>query len=349
VETISLIPYPDAIPLHWAWFHVFLTATFVLHLVFMNAMLGIGMIALSEYFMKKNANDGTEKDISRKLPYLIAFTVNMGVAPLLFLQVLYGNLIYTSSIFMAWYWISVVPLLLIAYYFAYIYDFKFHALGRFRGVFIGLAVLFMLFIAFLFSNNMTLMLTPEKWIVYFENPRGTFLNLSEPILWPRYFHFVAASIAVGSLFLAILAEKKTNGRSGRHLRRFAYATLVQMGIGIWFLLFLPQEIMLLFMGKNIPATLFFLSGLFAAVLSVLTAFNGKSWLTAGFAAATIILMVLMRDVVRKAYLSPWFDVSRLTVTPQYSPLILFLGVLGVTSFMVGYMLIQACKAKKEVA
>ncbi len=42
----SLIPTPDAIPVHWGWLKLFLLATFFLHLLCMNTMLGIGIIAL---------------------------------------------------------------------------------------------------------------------------------------------------------------------------------------------------------------------------------------------------------------------------------------------------------------
>ncbi len=48
------------------------------------------------------------------LPLVIAFAVNFGVAPLLFLQVLYGHFIYTSSILMGIFWISIIPALIIA-------------------------------------------------------------------------------------------------------------------------------------------------------------------------------------------------------------------------------------------
>ena len=40
---------------------------------------------------------------------------------MLFLQVLHGNLIYTSSILMGVYWLSVIGLFILAYYRAYLY------------------------------------------------------------------------------------------------------------------------------------------------------------------------------------------------------------------------------------
>ena len=46
-------------------------------------------------------------------------TVNLGIPPLLFLQTLFGQFLYSSSILMAVFWLSVVPVLIVAYYAAY--------------------------------------------------------------------------------------------------------------------------------------------------------------------------------------------------------------------------------------
>jgi hypothetical protein len=102
--------------------------TFVLHLLFVNTMLGTGIIALVSHLKKPKTDLPVSADISKKLPYTIAFTVNMAT-PLLFLQVLYGHFFYVSSVLMAVYWILIIALLLIAYHSAYIYDFKYAALG----------------------------------------------------------------------------------------------------------------------------------------------------------------------------------------------------------------------------
>ncbi|MBC2744988.1 MAG: hypothetical protein HGJ93_18695 [Desulfosarcina sp.] len=128
MEFAFLVPAPDPIPIPWMWLQGLLLATFVLHLLFMNAMLGTGIIALVAMFRRRASDLPVAKAISTTLPTLIAFTVNTGVAPLLFIHVLYGQFIFTSSILMAIWWLSAVGILLIAYYAAYLFDFKFEAL-----------------------------------------------------------------------------------------------------------------------------------------------------------------------------------------------------------------------------
>lgn len=351
MEPSLLIPSPDPIQAHWGWFQFLLILTFVLHLLFMNTMLGTAIIALVASFRGKSQDLHTEKEISTKLPYIIAFTINMGVAPLLFIQVLYGHLIYTSSVLMAVYWLSIIAILLIAYYSAYIYDFKFEVLGAARTYFIASTVIFLLFIGFMFSNNLTLMLTPEKWSQYFTNPNGTILNLNEPTIIPRYLHFVVASVAVGGLFLAITWKLKTDSDSEEKIKQgmkwFTYATIVQVFIGLWFLISLPKDITALFMGENLPAMILLLSGIIGTFIAIMFGFKNRVWPCAGATLFTIVIMAIIRDLVRRAYLKPHFTVKTLKIEAQHSPLILFIVTLITGLFLVGYMLNLAFRKKGE--
>ena len=350
----GLIPSPDPIPVAWGWFHVLLLFTFVVHLLVMNTMLGSGIIALLSHLLGRSESRSDSEDISRTLPYAIAFTVNTGVAPLLFLQVLYGHLFYASSILMAVYWISIVGILILAYYSAYLYDFKYDTLAGGRVFLIGLSVLIFLSIAFLFSNNLTLMLEPSRWEIYFERPEGTFLNLMEPTLLPRYLHFVVASVAVGGLFLAWMGRLKKTGESRtglaqteRGLTWFSNATLIQLLVGFWFLLSLPDEVMTRFMGERLPDTLLFMAALTGVVLSLFFGFNRRLVPATLSLFGTVVLMALVRDLVRQGYLDPFFHVSSLRVVPQYSPLAVFLGCLVLGLFVVVWVLRLAAKAGKE--
>ncbi|MEJ2057351.1 MAG: hypothetical protein P8X39_05885 [Desulfofustis sp.] len=118
------IPTADTIPVAWGWFQFLLLLTFPVHLLAMNAMIGGLTIGIVQHFRGGETPARLAHRIAFSLPLVIAFAVNFGVAPLLFLQVLYGHFIYTSSVLMGIFWISVIPLLIVAYYGAYLYDFK---------------------------------------------------------------------------------------------------------------------------------------------------------------------------------------------------------------------------------
>ena len=316
----------------------------------MNAMLGSGIITLIREF---HANETTEKynrEISLKLPYTVAFTVNIGVAPLLFLQVLYGHFIYTSSILMAVYWICVIPVLILAYYSAYIYDFKYEALGEARKIFIAICVILLLWTGLMFSSNMVLMIQPELWTVYFNNPFGTFLNLSDPMVLPRFLHFVFASIALGGLFQAIIWKIKTRGKDAAAIKSglnwFSGATGIQFVVGIWFLLSLPKDKMLLFMGESTAATFVLVLGIAAAVASMASAGRAKVWMTTGLAIGTVSVMTIARDILRSAYLKPYFSLSDLKIVPEYSPMVLFLVSFAAGIGIIIYMVKIAVSGKE---
>jgi hypothetical protein len=216
MDPTRLIPQALPIPVDWGWFYLFQVLTFIIHILVMNVMLGAAIIALVHHLRGKRETDPLTKTVSVKLPFTIAFAVNFGVAPLLFMQVLYGQFLYTSSVLMAVYWLAVVGLVIAAYGSAYIYDFRYTSLGGLKTVFIGLTALCLLATAFIFTNNMTLMLSPEAWSEYFDNPGGPILNLSDPTVLPRYLHIVASSTALGGLALALLYSRRKDDAQSAH-------------------------------------------------------------------------------------------------------------------------------------
>ena len=352
----TLIPTPDAIPVPWGWFYILLVVTFLLHILVMNAMLGGGIIALISTLRGGSENTQLCKEFSYKWPYTIAFAVNMGVAPLLFVQVLYGHFIYSSSILMAVWWFSIIAMLILAYYSAYIYDFKFDDLKGTRIFLLEFSVMVLLVIAFFFTNNMTLMLQPEHWAAYFTNAGGTLLNVTDPTVIPRYLHFVIGAIAVAGLYLALIGhfnlrkspiDKQILIRKG--LKYFSVATAVQIFFGIWFLLALPKQVMMEFMGGNAYGTGLLTLGIILALGALYFGFKGNLMASSVTTLVLLIVMILIRDLVRILYLQPYFSMSDLTVKPEYSPLIFFLVVFVAGLAMIWYMLKLAFNCRKEVS
>ena len=342
-----LIPTPDVLPAAWGWFQGLLMLTFPLHLLFMNAMLGAAGISLYARFRGDAAHTRLAHDLAKALPLLVAFTINFGVAPLLFLQVLYGHFLYTSSVLMAVTWMSVPLVLIVAYYAIYLYDFKFAALGRAGILPIALALGIFLYIAFIFTNNMTLMLEPEKWAAYFSQRGGTLLNTGSPTLWPRYLHNVIGGMAVGGLFVAAFGRWK--GRKDPEagalavrlgLKLFTTLTMVEILVGFWFLLSLPVPVLRLFMGGSGLATALLGLGAGLALLVLSAGSKGNVPLCVGLTVPLVYVMAFMRDVVRSGYLRPVFTPASLKVAPQLSPLALF----GVT--LVGGLLVIAWMLKQ---
>lgn len=360
MDPATLVPVPDALPVAWGWFQFLLIVTFILHLLFMNAMVGGSIIALVTHLRASGNPPPLVRDLSGKIPHTIAFAVNFGVAPLLFLQVLYGHFFYTSSVLMATYWLSVIGILIVAYYCAYLYKFRFDTLGDHGVKVLGFAVVLLLVIGFLFTNNMTLMLRPEVWIGYFDQPTGFLLNLNDPTLVPRYLHFMTASVAVGGLLVAGLGWFKVRRQypgAGEQVEMgmgwFTRATVVQIIIGLWFLISLPEDVRSAFLGGSLLHTILLGLAVSAAFLSLFLGYIRQVWPTVSVLSCTVLFMVLMRDLVRRAYLAPYFELSDLAMAkvPQYGLMLLFFVILVAGLVSVFYMLkfgYVALRSEKEV-
>lgn len=360
MDAALLVPEAMALPLPPIFLQALLMLTFVGHLLLMNVMLGGSCIALVNELRGGRPKDAgvraTPHELSNILTVAVALAVNLGVAPLLFMQVLYGPFLYTSSVLIAWWWIGLSPVLILAYYGLYIYKFRYDKLKGLRVLLLGFSVLLLLGTGFVLTNNMTLMLTPERWTRYFDAPGGWLLNLGEPTLLPRYLHMVIGALAVGGLFVALMASwRHKRGSLGaaaaqerieHGMRWFTYATLCQIVAGPLYLVSLPREIMLSFMGGDMTYTVVFLAGLAGVALLLLFAFRRQLWATTWTLVLVMTLMAIMRHMVRTEYLKPYLDLSSIPVAPQYGPLAMFLVSLVIGLALVFWMVKQALAAGK---
>jgi hypothetical protein len=350
----NLIPTLDPNPLpapYWV-FKLLLVVTFFLHIVAMNFMLGGAVLALAAKWRSKGQVSRIFVDLSKKLPVLLPATITLGIAPLLFLQVLYGQFFYTSSIIMAWPWFLVLVFLTIAYYGFYYVSFHSSPASSKAGNVMLFSVILVFVIGFIYSNNLTLSQAPSRWRnKYFADPSGWSLNFSEPTLIPRFLHFFVAAVAVGGLFLVFmaLARWKRDNEYARSLfqyggKAFMYATMAQFVVGIGFLASLPRDLRMLFLGDRPLATLLLLVGVaggIAAIFLMSEALRKENvrlaayWVP-GILAVVILSMSAMRDILRDAYLKLSYHPEQFVEKTQWSvfPLFLVLFIGGVILWLV---------------
>ena len=339
------IPFPDTLPVAWSWFQGLLMLMFPLHLLLMNAMLGFAAVSLYARMKGGETDERLAHELAKALPVLIAFAINFGVAALLFLQVIFGQFFYTSSLLMAVFWLSVPLILIIAYSAAYLYDFRFATLGKRGGLLIALTLIGFLGIAFIYTNNNTLMLEPQRWVAYFSNRGGTMLNTGSAATWPRYLHFMTGGFAAGGLFVALFGrfkERRDPPLGARAvelgMNLFTTLTLLQIVVGFWFFIALPRAVMLLFLGGSVTATALLAVGLALALAALAAGFKRSVVLSAALTIPLIFVMAFMRDAVRTGYLKPFFTPDMLKVAPEYSPLVMFFIILMVGIVTIVWML-----------
>jgi hypothetical protein len=221
------IPSVDPIPLPapiWL-FKLLHLVTFALHLVAVDLLIAGLAVGVTLHVISRWSHSATLTQVSgllaHRLPTVMAYVINLGIPPLLFAQVLYGRALYTSSVLMGAYWISVIFLLMASYYGLYVVAKR--ADQRKGWTSTGLAsLLLVLTIAFIYSNNMTLMLRPQVWsAMYHANPSGVQLNHSDPTLIARWLFFVSGAFPVTGAALLLLALKSDLDDDTRaFLRRF---------------------------------------------------------------------------------------------------------------------------------
>jgi hypothetical protein len=340
---LPLVPTPDTIPAPAWLFQILDILFFLIHIVLVNIILGGSLLLLASRFRRHDDRVPASSSLSPKLPVLFPLGITMGVAPLLFMQVIYGHLFYTSSVLMGVFWIVVIPLVIVAYYGVYIQTKS----SRAMLITAALAVtsLCLLYVGFAFTNNLLLMMQPQKWSAYFGNRGGTILDIADTTFIPRYLHFVIASVAVASLVSALIwTHRKNHGadeaaeRATGALKLFGITTIIQIAAGFWFLLSLNKEHMMQFMGGNIVATVIFMLGFLSGIGATATAFSGKLRPTLIQTGITLVFMVLTRDNLRMMYLHGVFDTESLALTPQYGVLALFIVILIAGIACVAWML-----------
>lgn len=333
----------SALPAPWGLFELLLCVTFAAHLLVMNVALGGTLLAL----LTPGQGRGVVADLAKRLPTSVAITVNLGVPPLLFASVLYGHYLYTAAILTAVTWLSLFMVVMAAYALLYVAQSRVTVSGAGNGsLTLALAALLLLAASFILVNVSTLSLRPESWKAYFEHPGGTIIHWEDPTFLPRWLHFVVASLAVGGLFVALI-NRKAAGRSDATakdrvrlgLAWFNRATLAQLGIGIWFLFALPGDVGFLFLGGEPFYTAALLIGVALAGASLVQGFKGAVGRATSFTVATVLVMVVVRELARRAFLAPYFLPESLPVLPQYGPFVMFLGSLLVVSGIIAWVVV----------
>jgi hypothetical protein len=205
-------PAVDPIPLPapiWL-FKLLHIVTLSLHFVAVEMLLGGLLLAVLLSLFRGSAHSHVAaRAIARRLTVVMTYVINLGVPPLLFAQVLYGRALYTSSVLIGVYWISIIGILMLTYWLLYRFSARLDA-GK-SAWWVGLSAWLLAgFIARLLSTNMTLMLRPEVWRdMYSASAAGRFLPTGDPTLTPRWLLMLAGGLFIGGLWMVYLAGRST--------------------------------------------------------------------------------------------------------------------------------------------
>ncbi len=343
---INIIPNPDPLPVAAGWFQFLSHLTYYLHLISVGIMFSIAISMAVGYFKGKSDDNwlGFGKEMGHLLPFTIAFAVNLGVAPLLFIQVLYGNFFYTASTLIGTNWILLIVILILGYYGAYWISFRESGkpgTKRFLSLFVSLVLAWT---GFILVNVNTLMLTPASWKGYFSHMGGFHLNLSETTLLPRYTFFIFLLLGIGGLFIALYSRIKFGEDGSKPWTAYGaslsgYSLLLTLPSYLLYLWLLPSGIREVLISGNIFWTLLNVLCFAGLLISGFLALKKKLTIASIILLLDLIAFVLVRGKVRSLFLEPFSEkFSTVGTNTQYGVMALFLVILAAGLGLVFWLL-----------
>ncbi|GER94398.1 hypothetical protein A45J_2159 [hot springs metagenome] len=346
------------IPFYPILFQVLMVITFALHIIFVNFVIGTLSLSLYGYIKGTSYWKSLSNTMIRATTASTSMAILLGVAPLLFVQVIYDPFWYVSNTVSAAWVMGFILAMMTAYGFTYVFYLKRGADGK------GLIVLGVAaFILFLLSGVIMhvlgyQLLLPEKWYEWYikGNNIDTTGMLLHAFQASRFLHFIVPSFAMTGILLMLYAWYFKNrsdkdrdyidwvGKTGAKMA-FIF-TAIQAGIGFWWLFSLPIEF------KFFTNPLFLIGVAFGIMLLILL-YNAqkdpiKYAVYSMFGAfLTILSMAYTREALRMKYLVRFnYSIFDYKVNVDYGSTALFLLTFIAGLSVVGYLLAIAYKSGK---
>ncbi len=159
--------FPLGLPSATAFYLVLYLATYVMHMVFMHYVLaGSTYLAVGRLMGRERcASCGWQTILVDWLPFATGLAITAGVAPLLFVQMLYGREFATANLLLSHRWMAILPVLIVCFYLLYLQKSSWIArrAWAWRPVVAAVACAGFLFIAWSWTENHLLMLDRQAW------------------------------------------------------------------------------------------------------------------------------------------------------------------------------------------
>lgn len=215
---------PFNLPPVTAAYVVLYGVTLLLHVVFMAYVLG-GSIMLGVAGLRRMLGRvGPPSDWSAVttvlkdwMPFALSAAITAGIAPLLFVQILYQQAFYTANLLSFHRWMAIVPVLILAFYLLYLL--KAHRIeGKLvlQSLTAMAAMACILFVAWSWVENHLLSLNRQAWPVQY---LAGAMIYTDPKILPRLAFYIASAFPAASVLLAWQLRAGASGVSAEAARR----------------------------------------------------------------------------------------------------------------------------------
>ncbi len=352
--TGPVVPPPDPIglPAPPGLLQGLLVFTFFLHVLPLAMTVGGAVITLASEVAGRQGHGHHQRlarELAAVLPASVAYTITFGVAPLLFVQVLYGVFFFTSSIILGWLWFLMIPAMIVAYYGLYLVAWFRERVGRAAPLVLAVAGLLILYVAAMHAKNQVLMAHPEWWPGrYFGPAAGPTPVL--PVL-PRLAHAFFGLLGLAGLAVSLYGHRvwRADREYGRWVARSGLAWVLgaaaaQIVVAPWYWLTLPAPIQSRVLAGGLGGGLLLAAPLLAALGVGLLALAAAAMKPGPAIAAGVAMvgataaLVGLRDLVRQLALLPHLPAGAWALALQVGPAVMFAVVLLAGLALVGYLL-----------
>ena len=349
---------PLGVPFYPLIFQILMILTFAIHITFVNLLIGSSILTLYSYLKKDDKWNKLTLTLTKTTTVAISFAILFGVAPLLFIQVIYDFFWYSSNMLSAWWMLAFIGLLALGYFLIYIFYLNLKSKRKgILSIILLIAIICFLIDGFIMHFINYQILHPEKWASSYIN--GDFIKTSGTLIigfsFFRFLHFIVPSFAIVGLFLMLYSsyfEKRddfdSNFLKWCHKKGYfltLYATVVQFLVGILWLLKIPANFKFYFN----PAFLISLISAIILLVLLISAYKNPSTIKPVVISIimfiTILLMSVSRETLRTIYLSKFnYSIYKYKINLSWGSTLLFFATFLMVIFILSYIFTVTYKA-----
>lgn len=237
--------FPFNLPAPTAWYAVLYVVTLLLHIVFMSYVLaGSIMLGVAGFRgmlgSKAKSSDWLAVTTILKdwMPFALSAAITAGIAPLLFVQILYQQEFYTANLLSFHRWMAILPVLIVAFYLLYLL--KAHRIeGKtaLQGIVAMLVMACILFVGWSWVENHLLSLNRAAWPTQYQTETMVY---KDPGILPRLGFWIASALPTAALLLAWQLRAGASGvaaesakRASRPLSWVALVSVIVAAAAAW--------------------------------------------------------------------------------------------------------------------
>jgi hypothetical protein len=229
--------FPFNQPAPTAFYLTLYLGTFVLHILPMAYVLAGSAVMLGRTLAgAKPADDPLLDHLRQWLPFVLSAAITAGVAPLLFLQILYQREFYTANLLLFNRWMAILPVLIVGFYALYLTkgDWLWQKRWPLRAAVTAAILACFVFIGWSWTENHLLSVAGQK--VWTEQYIANRIGYATNELLPRMGTWLGGVFPVMAALVAWPLARTATAQTARQLVILALGGLViSLGCAAWYL------------------------------------------------------------------------------------------------------------------